>query len=307
MIQYVSRKLSKFIFVERIGFHMGLFSFNYAKAGPGVSKDAPKKKGVFLYFELLGRKFFKLCQATMLCTICSIPYFVLMTLFFYTFFGGYVTEIITGLFAGTDVAQTDVNMLSLLISSVISMLFLCLWGSGPASAGFAYITRCFTREEHAWIFSDFFKKFKENFKQSIILVVLDFVCVFFIFNAVIQYRSMYATQNSFVMLLLMYICIMTFIVYTFMHFHIYQIMVTFECKFIDLLKNSLLVALGKAPLNLLLSILVSGLVIIFYFYVKPGFVLFFSVVAVYGLIRYPIEFYSARTVQRIMNNTSKGE
>ena len=32
---------------------MGLFSFNYAKPGPGVDRDAPKKKGIFLYFELL--------------------------------------------------------------------------------------------------------------------------------------------------------------------------------------------------------------------------------------------------------------
>lgn len=286
---------------------MGLFSFNYAKAGPGISKDAPKKKGIFLYFELLGRKFFKLCQATMLCTICSIPYFVLMTLFLYTFFGGYVSEIITALFSGDASVQLNVELLTILTSSVVAMLLFCLWGSGPASAGFAYITRCFTREEHAWVLSDFFKKFKENFKQSMILVVIDFVCVFFVFNAIIQYRNMYATQNSFVILLLMYLCIMSFIVYTFMHFHIYQIMVTFECKFIDLLKNSLLVALGKAPLNLLLSVLVSGLVIVFYFYVQPGFVLFFSVVAAYGLLRYPIEFYSARTVQRIMKDTSKGE
>ena len=30
---------------------MGLF--DYGKEGPGVSKDAPKKKGVFLFFELL--------------------------------------------------------------------------------------------------------------------------------------------------------------------------------------------------------------------------------------------------------------
>ena len=286
---------------------MGLFSFNYAKAGPGVSKDAPKKKGIFLYFELLGRKFFKLCQATMLCTVCSIPYFVLMTLFLYTFFGGYLSQIITGLFSGEATMQANAEFLTILTSSVIAMLLFCLWGSGPASAGFAYITRCFTREEHAWILSDFFKKFKENFKQSIILVIIDFVCVFFIFNAIIQYRSMYAAQNSFVMLLLMYLCIMSFIIYTFMHFHIYQIMVTFECKFIDLLKNSLLLALGKAPLNLFLSVFVIAFVLVMYFYIQPGFVIIFSFVGVYGLIRYPLEFYSARTVQRIMKDTSKGE
>ena len=286
---------------------MGLFSFNYAKAGPGISKDAPKKKGIFLYFELLCRKFFKLCQATMLCTICSVPYFVLMTLFLYTFFGGYVSQIISSLFAGVTDPQANVEVLAILVSSVMAMILFCLWGSGPASAGFAYITRCFTREEHSWIWSDFFKKFKENFKQSIILVIMDFVCLFFLVNAVIQYRNMFATQNSFILLLLMYLCVMAFIIYTFMHFHIYQIMVTFECKFFDLLKNALLLALGKAPLNLFLCVFAAASVVIMYFYIQPGFVLFFSVLVAYGLIRFPLEFYSARTVQRIMKDTSKGE
>ena len=286
---------------------MGLFSFNYAKAGPGISKDAPKKKGIFLYFELLCRKFFKLCQATMLCTICSVPYFVLMTLFLYTFFGGYVSQIISSLFAGVTDPQANVEVLAILVSSVMAMILFCLWGSGPASAGFAYITRCFTREEHSWIWSDFFKKFKENFKQSIILVIMDFVCLFFLVNAVIQYRNMFAAQNSFILLLLMYLCVMAFIIYTFMHFHIYQIMVTFECKFFDLLKNALLLALGKAPLNLFLSVFAAASVVIMYFYIQPGFVLFFSVLVAYGLIRFPLEFYSARTVQRIMKDTSKGE
>ncbi len=286
---------------------MGLFSFNYAKEGPGISKDAPKKKGIFLYFELLGRKFFKLCQATMLCTACSIPYCILMTLFLHTFFGGYVSQFITGLFTAEEVVAVDVQMLSLIVSSVVASLLYVLWGSGPASAGFAYIARCFTREEHSWVFSDFFKKFKENFKQSIILVIIDFVVVFFVFNAVIQYRNMYASQNQFIWLLLLYVCVMTFIIYTFMHFHIYQIMVTYECKFRDLMKNSLLLALGKAPLNLILCIISAGILVVMYFYLRPGFVLFLSFLCVYGLLRYPLEFYSARTVQRIMNNTSKGE
>ena len=30
--------------------------FNYDKEGPGIDKNAPKKKGIFLFFELLGNK-----------------------------------------------------------------------------------------------------------------------------------------------------------------------------------------------------------------------------------------------------------
>ncbi len=307
MLQYVLRKLLKFILYERKERKMGLFSFNYAKPGPGVSKDAPKKKGIFLYFELLGRKFFKLCQATMLCTVCSIPYYVLMTLYLYTFFGGYLTQFITKLYSGVDAAGVNTDVMVILVCSVVAMLLFILWGSGPASAGFAYVTRCFTREEHSWIFSDFFKKLKENFKQSIILVIIDFVALLLMFNAMIQYLEMFTSQNQFVWLLLLYVCVMAFIVYTFMHFHIYQIMVTFECKFFDLIKNALLLSLGKAPLNLLLGFFSAAATIVLYFYIRPGFLMFLCAIVVYGLLRYPLEFYSARTVQRIMNNTSEGE
>ena len=63
---------------------MGLF-FNYDKPGPGVEKDAPRKKGAFLFFELLGRNFRKLVLANMLYFAVSLPvsvlYFIISLLF----------------------------------------------------------------------------------------------------------------------------------------------------------------------------------------------------------------------------------
>ncbi len=47
--------------------------FNYSKPGPGVDKDAPKKKRFFLFFELYFRKFWKLVQLNLLFIVCCIP------------------------------------------------------------------------------------------------------------------------------------------------------------------------------------------------------------------------------------------
>ena len=45
----------------------GLFGFfDYTKAGPGVSKNEPKKKRFFQFWELYIRKFFRLCFADLL-------------------------------------------------------------------------------------------------------------------------------------------------------------------------------------------------------------------------------------------------
>ena len=52
----------------------GLFGmFNYAKEGPGVAKDAPKKRTFFDFMEIYGRKFWKLTVAGLLWALVSIP------------------------------------------------------------------------------------------------------------------------------------------------------------------------------------------------------------------------------------------
>ncbi|MBQ3133314.1 MAG: YesL family protein [Clostridia bacterium] len=55
---------------------MGLFSRwgeRQLRAGKGVSKDAPKKKAFFVFFEILARKFWKLGTANLLYVACSLP------------------------------------------------------------------------------------------------------------------------------------------------------------------------------------------------------------------------------------------
>ena len=47
--------------------------FNYSKPGPGVDKNGPKKKRFFYFFELYGRKFWKLIELNLLYLVCCIP------------------------------------------------------------------------------------------------------------------------------------------------------------------------------------------------------------------------------------------
>lgn len=53
---------------------MSLFGFNdYTKAGPGIAKNAPKKKPFFEFFELYFRKFWKLLELNLLTALFCIP------------------------------------------------------------------------------------------------------------------------------------------------------------------------------------------------------------------------------------------
>ena len=47
--------------------------FNYAKEGPGIAKDAPKKKTFFVFFETFFRNFWKFIPINLVYSLISIP------------------------------------------------------------------------------------------------------------------------------------------------------------------------------------------------------------------------------------------
>lgn len=47
--------------------------FDYEKPGPGIDKNAPKKKGIALFFEILGAKFFNLIVLSLMYWLCCLP------------------------------------------------------------------------------------------------------------------------------------------------------------------------------------------------------------------------------------------
>ena len=53
----------------------GLFGglFNYDKEGPGIEKDAPKKRAPIVFFEIYGRKFWDLFVANLLFLLMNLP------------------------------------------------------------------------------------------------------------------------------------------------------------------------------------------------------------------------------------------
>lgn len=52
---------------------MGLFTRNFDKPGPGVSPDAPRKKGAARFFEILGRDFSTIWLAGILAMLGGLP------------------------------------------------------------------------------------------------------------------------------------------------------------------------------------------------------------------------------------------
>lgn len=278
---------------------MGLFSFNYAKPGPGIDANEPEKKGFFRFWEMVFEKFSKLIGTNALHAALSIPYLIIL----------YIIAPVSGEWFqnfAADITQNANDMeviaetLSMGFRAMFALGVFMLWGSGPSSAMYAYITRCFTRRDPVWIMSDGFDKFRENFKQGMVVVIIDLIVLVLGINAVWVYYHIYSSTGGTVWMLLCSLMCVIFLVYTWMHFYIYQIMVTFECKISQLYRNSLLFAIAGLPVNLMLTILNAAVIAGLFLVLNPLVVIIADLLFLAILTRLPIEFVSARKIRKIL-------
>lgn len=265
---------------------MGLFNFDFLQ-GTELSADAPRRKGVFLFSELFFRKFFKLIRANLLYFLVSLPIAVLLYLFLPVDF------IIDNIFVGTT------DMFSIVCRVGVCIFFLTFFGTGPASAGYAYITRNITREFPTWVWSDFWDAFKTNIKQGLVVLLFDIIVVPLLLIAAFVYFQFASAGNGTYMIFL-YMLIILFVMLMTMHAFIYQIMVTYECSIKMLFKNSLLLAFAKFPITVIISLISSAVIIFASKTLDPRFSFILFWVFLYGVVRFPLEFYAARTVERLI-------
>jgi len=188
-------------------------------------------------------------------------------------------------------------LMDLLVRLIIGSIFICIpvITVGPVQAGFTYILRNYSREEHAFLWWDFKDAFKDNFKQGMLVSLIDLFVVFIIgFDL-----NIYGTMTSNIKPIASGMLVMFFVIYVMMHFYIYPMMVTFKLSTRQLYKNAFIFAVMKFIPNLLILVLVAGLVLAsFYFNSLIGAVLFpFLTYSLTGLI---INFYVYPQLKKYM-------
>lgn len=174
----------------------GLFGFfNYEKEGPGIEKDAPKKRGPFRFFEFFFRNFWKLLVNNMVYLFVSLP-------------------VVT---------------------------------NGLAQAGMTNIARNIARDKHSFGVSDFMDTIKKNWKQGLVLGIIN-VLVYFIliFDAWFINNLQQTTLNT------IYLGVIFFalFVFTIMNYFIWTLMITFKFSVKQILKNSFKFAFLNFKMNL---------------------------------------------------------
>lgn len=274
----------------------GLFRFfDYTKPGPGIPKDAPPKPQIVVFFGIYTRKFWNLIKINLMFNLFNLPAVIAVI-----FASMYIIQVQIG-----DDPTTD-----LLTRFMLGSIFLCipLITVGPAQAGFTYILRNYSREEHAFLWWDFKDNALANFKQSMIISIIDFFAVI-IFGISINFYYLQTPDNPRMALfftLSRAILILVFIIYFMMHMYMYPMLVTFKLTLRQLYKNSFIFAMAKFFPNLGIILLCILLILLsFYFSTIIGIILFsFITVSTIGLIT---NFYVYPKLKKYMIDKVEGE
>ncbi|MEG0771535.1 MAG: DUF624 domain-containing protein [Clostridia bacterium] len=247
--------------------------FDFTKEGKGVSKNERKKYRFFTFFEVYFRKFWKLMQLNFLfSTSFLIPLSVI-----------YVVNLVM-----TN-KQTPVYFFIILGIVIVSIIPI-----GSALTGLFYVSRNLAREEHSFIWTDFIKAVKGNWKTGSLILFLDVIFAGAIYVGFTTYSAMEGILGT------LGVAVITFVAVTitFMNYYMFTMQVTFKLTFKQLCKNGFLFAYLGMFKNILITILLAA--IIFAVYILRPFSTIFVLSVVISLCAFIISFITYPTIKKFM-------
>lgn len=197
------------------------------------------------------------------------------------------------------------------------IMSLCLWAIpclailGPVKAGVVYVTRNWSRDEHAFIWSDFKDAVKENWKQALGVSLISSLLPVIVYVGYRFYGQQSASNVIFVVpqMLLVVLAAVWALGCTFM----YPMMVTYKVTFGQLIKNSLVLAVGRLPQTVgIRLILLVPAAIGFGAFWFTGSVLAILILGMYyalvgyALSRFVIASYTNAVFDRFINSKMEG-
>lgn len=273
----------------------GFFGFfDYTKPGPGVPKDAPPKSPFIVFFEVLQRKFWNFVKANIMFDIFNIPAIILGMLVMLFFFPNIIPDAMND----PDALISDTVFKFVLLSLMMNIPMVTV---GPAQAGFTYIMRNYSREEHAFLWGDFKETAQKNMKQSLIVSIINFFITFLMLWSIRAYIIM--GSGNILMTVGAAFMIMMFVVFAAMNMYIYPIMITFNLTIKQIYKNALIFAVIKFFPNVGILLLTALIEFLFFGMIIPfnpviGFIFYlFITVSLTGFLT---NFYAYPKLKKYM-------
>ncbi len=248
---------------------MGLFN-RYLVPGKGIrKKDVAENFGFKRFFTTFGDKFWRLVTLNLMYFLVNCPIFGLFA--YLAGVGGIPYRTPTGVLFqplygvmlhgenpahqalyGVVGTQVEHGYPSAFTYVLLAIGLLTLLTFGLSTASMTYIQRNFIRREPVDLAEDFFLCIKRNFKQSLVLGLVDLGILFVIAFDLVNY--LYSGQ-SFGYLLLFYLTIFLSALYLLMRPYLYLMSVTFDLKLGKIIKNACILTVSALVRNLFCSFL----------------------------------------------------
>ncbi len=217
---------------------MKLFKLDVEKPGPGVPKNAPRKKGIGRVFEILGRDMGNLFKLNLIYYVCVLPSISFLVL-----------SIINFLYS---------NLPMMLLFGGLALAFSIL--VGPASVAMNYLITKMMRDEPGYIFYDFRQVFKKNFKVAAIPgMIYSLILGAQIFGMV--YFYLFATTEE-INFIFVSIFMLSLIIFWMASPYFFLQLGYLKIPTLSLVRNSLLLALGYLPRSFLGTLFGAGLLLV---------------------------------------------
>lgn len=125
---------------------------------------------------------------------------------------------------------------------------------GPATAGFTYVLRNYSQQQHSFMLSDFWDAFKKNFKYSFIVSVLDALIIVLMVVAIPFYYDLVEQNTMFYVPFA--VCLSGAFVALMMNYYIFLMIVSLELNLKQMIKNAFLLSIAGIKSNIITTIIV---------------------------------------------------
>lgn len=221
---------------------MGFFDrYYYGKAGQAdyTENNMPKTR-MALFGRVLKDHLFDLVKVNLLQVVFWVPFLLWTCLS--------VVNIMT--FDPASLGeQASSAEISQTLSSYVMVWLLgaipCVAITGPSSAGAAYVMRNWARDQHSFVMSDYFDALKANWKQALPVSVFTGVVPAVAFTAMMVYGQM--LSSNLVMIVPFITVLFAALMFTLMLPLIYPMIIGYELRLGDIIKNALLLSAAKMP------------------------------------------------------------
>ncbi len=220
---------------------MALFGRNYERAGSGIAKNAPKKKGFFRYWEIFGRKFWKLLGLNVIYFIFFLPLDLALAVL---------------------LVETISTSTVVVVDAALAILFAVL--IGPATAAFTKILKNFFMEKPTFIIHDFFRTFRSEFKHALPIGILDSVLACSIGAACYVYPQLIDQTDSKIYYVFFAITLSVGLIALMMNFYIFLMLVSTTLSLKNVLKNSLALAIVALKKNVITLLILAAVLVVYF-------------------------------------------